>query len=265
MTMKFTPEVLAALAVLRNATENDFERHRLDILERDLTSPPVVEIIDDTHQRFNGETYLLDKTGHHRRLNYLHRIIWNYCYGEIPHGSEIHHVDNNSLNNDVSNLQILTATEHKKLHRKHIAEITCPICGKTFPNNSRGTAVYCSQACAGKAKQKSEFEKVCPTCGKNFTTKRANAKYCSFDCYTEAVSKLPSRICPVCGETFQPKTSHQTYCSTECKDKSLSKLISEKKCAICGKIFTPPRKNPNKQCCSLSCSCKLNAQTRSSK
>ena len=50
--MKFTPEVVAALEVLRAAAENDFERHRIDVLERDLHEPPKVEVIDDKHQRF---------------------------------------------------------------------------------------------------------------------------------------------------------------------------------------------------------------------
>ena len=41
--MQMTDKVRVALAVLRDAAENDFERHRLDVLERDLTTPPVVE------------------------------------------------------------------------------------------------------------------------------------------------------------------------------------------------------------------------------
>jgi len=56
--MKFTPEVVAALKVLRDNAETDFERHRIDVLERDLTAPPAPEVIDDKHQRFNGVTYM---------------------------------------------------------------------------------------------------------------------------------------------------------------------------------------------------------------
>ena len=55
--MKFTPEVVAALAVLREHAENDFERHRLDVLERDLTTPPQVEVIDEKTQIFAGVTF----------------------------------------------------------------------------------------------------------------------------------------------------------------------------------------------------------------
>ena len=260
--MKLKPETVEAiLNVLRDAAENDFERHRINCLQLDLTTPPKIEIIDDTHQRFNGESYSLDRTGHYRRLNYLHRIVWNYCYDEIPAGYEVHHIDNNPANNDISNLQIMTGHQHKKLHRIHTAEITCPVCGKIFANSSHGST-YCSRQCAAKSKQMPTFEKICPSCGKTFTTKRAKAKYCSFGCYAQACGKFQSRICPICGRAFQPKTLHQTYCSIECKNKSLSKPVPAKKCAICGKLFTPPRKNLNKQCCSPSCSRKLTTRTK---
>lgn len=243
--MKFTPEIVAALATLRNAAENDFERHRIDVLERDLTAPPIVEVIDDKHQRFNGETYLLDRTGHHRRLNYLHRIIWNYCYGEIPEGYEIHHADLEKSNNDISNLQIMTGHEHKKLHRKYAAKVTCPVCGKIFANRSHGSK-FCSRQCAGKARQMPTVEKICLACGKAFTTNRVEVKYCSFDCYAEARGRLPKQTCLICAKVFSPKTIHQIYCSPECKNKALSKPVITKKCAICGKIFIPPKKNPKK-------------------
>ena len=155
---------------------------------------------------------------------------------------------------------MMTGHEHKKLHRKNPAEVTCPVCGKTFANRSHG-AKYCSRQCAGKAKQMSTFNKVCPTCGKAFTTKRADAKYCSFDCYAEACGRLEQRTCSICAKTFMPKNKHQDYCSPECKNKSLSKPAVVKKCAFCGKNFTPPKKNPDKKCCSPSCSHRMTAQT----
>ena len=54
--MVFDEKIKTAFEVLRNAATNDFERHRIDVLERDLTSPPVAEQIDETHQRFNGRS-----------------------------------------------------------------------------------------------------------------------------------------------------------------------------------------------------------------
>jgi len=46
----------------------------------------------------------------------LHRYIYEMHYGEIPKGYEIHHKDGNKLNNNIDNLEILTKSEHTKLH-----------------------------------------------------------------------------------------------------------------------------------------------------
>jgi len=36
--------------------------------------------------------------------------------GEIPKGFEIHHIDGDKDNNNISNLEILSASEHQKKH-----------------------------------------------------------------------------------------------------------------------------------------------------
>ena len=50
----------------------------------------------------------------------LHRYV--YCYyhnlNEIPKGYVIHHIDCNTKNNEISNLQLVTKSEHIILHRK---------------------------------------------------------------------------------------------------------------------------------------------------
>lgn len=50
-----------------------------------------------------------------------HRLVW-YCFkGEIPRGKVVDHIDNNSLNNDLDNLQLLTPTENT---RKGVGKVT---------------------------------------------------------------------------------------------------------------------------------------------
>lgn len=114
--MKFTSEVIAALQVLRDNAENDFERHRLDVLERDLTAPPQVEQIDDLHQKFDGVVYTKVKDGHYFANRSVHRDIWQYYHGEIPQKCAVHHIDFDKANNQIENLQCLTPTEHRKAH-----------------------------------------------------------------------------------------------------------------------------------------------------
>lgn len=43
-----------------------------------------------------------------KKVFYLHRLIWEAFYGEIPAGKEIDHKDTNKANNQLSNLQMLS-------------------------------------------------------------------------------------------------------------------------------------------------------------
>ena len=49
---------------------------------------------------------------------YIHRAVADAFLGPLTPGMEVHHRDHNSLNNCVSNLQVLTPEEHFKLHGK---------------------------------------------------------------------------------------------------------------------------------------------------
>jgi hypothetical protein len=47
---------------------------------------------------------------------FLHRQAWIDKHGEIPEGFHIHHIDGNTRNNDVSNLECISPTEHSAKH-----------------------------------------------------------------------------------------------------------------------------------------------------
>ena len=46
----------------------------------------------------------------------LHKHNWIKKNGEIPEGYQLHHKDHNKLNNEPENMQLLTVSEHTKLH-----------------------------------------------------------------------------------------------------------------------------------------------------
>lgn len=46
----------------------------------------------------------------------LHRLAWEKHHGKVPKGYHIHHKDGNKTNNDINNLQLISASEHIKLH-----------------------------------------------------------------------------------------------------------------------------------------------------
>lgn len=45
-----------------------------------------------------------------------HRMIWEKYHGKIIKGFIVHHNDGNKLNNDISNLKLITRVDHAKIH-----------------------------------------------------------------------------------------------------------------------------------------------------
>ncbi len=232
--MKFTPEVIAALQTLRDNADNDFERHRLDVLERDLTAPPQVEVIDDTHQKFNGVIYTSKNNGHYEKYISIHRVVWFYYHGEIPEGNyHIHHIDHNKSNNDIFNLQLLTRKEHRRTHYYDgfPETYTCKNCGKKFVSTIRlGTIAFCSDDCKCFWRNNKQYRRICPVCGKEFRTGHSKQKCCSYIC---AVKARPpkEKICPTCGKKFSTQNRRQLYCSASCRSTMWQQKHPEKSCS----------------------------------
>ena len=47
------------------------------------------------------------------RLQYIHRLVYQNFVGDIPEGKEIDHIDGDTTNNSVENLQLLTPRQNK--------------------------------------------------------------------------------------------------------------------------------------------------------
>ena len=84
----------------------------------------------------------LNETGHYRISSrkegnngkYLHRLIWEEHYGEIPEGYVIHHKNENPQDNSISNLELMSKTNHGRIH--NIGEKN-PNYGKPLPPEHR--------------------------------------------------------------------------------------------------------------------------------
>lgn len=191
--MKNPEHVAELLAELRTLAENDFERHRIDVLERDLHEPPQVEVIDEEHQKFDGIIYRKQKgncRGHYVYGNSLHRVVYQYYHGAIPADYDIHHVNENKDDNNADNLICLSRSKHRRLHG-----------GKTL-----------------KDKPLRHMNKICKACGSPFMGK-SNREYCSVDCrYAHWRSKqYEDAVCSVCGKTYKRfKYNRGDVCSTAC-------------------------------------------------
>ncbi len=119
-------KILKALGMLRDVVTDPNEIKAVEevarLLLKDFDAPvgapikPVIEIIDDTHQKFNGLIYTKDDTGHYQNVLAIHRAVYNYFFGDIPSDCVIHHLDTNKDNNDIMNLALMTRKEHNRLH-----------------------------------------------------------------------------------------------------------------------------------------------------
>ena len=284
--MEMSDKVLAALEVLTDAAENDFELYRICNLVRDLIAPPKVAQIDENHATFNGKIYNKNQDGYYisKRYDAAHIAAFKYCCGDIPDGYEIHHKDENRDNNDVSNFQILTRSEHARLHavKKFSKEIrTCPICGKEFEVDKESKAQCCSESCTHKlpyfkrtGKTVATRTKICVVCGKPFEVSTAHNDHkkrgrltCSPECMhqrridinraiAEKKRKLKIKICEVCGKEFYSSHKEQRTCSQKCGAKlhSTDEIVTVK-CLNCGKEFQA-KKSANRKFCGLSCTAK---------
>lgn len=99
------------------------------------------------------------------------RAVWWMYNGEIPNGYVIHHKDRNTLNDELDNLEILTITDHVKVHHQQYKpkEFKCMGCGIIYvrpyhiynERDKRGAKRnYCSTACYQKHNNKMTIIKV---------------------------------------------------------------------------------------------------------
>lgn len=72
------------------------------------------------------------------RMRLAHDWVWEQHHGPIAIGYQVHHRDDDKQNNDIDNLQLVTPTEHKRLHsgcelRGAVWWKPCRLCGEHKP------------------------------------------------------------------------------------------------------------------------------------
>ena len=89
-----------------------------------------------------------------------HRVIMERKIKRYLTSNEVvHHIDGNKHNNEVSNLQLMSASEHNRLHSskgRTYCSFVCPVCGITFEKEKRQVKANvlnpkCSRRCNGTA------------------------------------------------------------------------------------------------------------------
>ncbi len=173
---------------------------------------------------------------------HLHQYIWEKENGPIPKGYEIHHIDMDTTNNNLENLQLLTAEEHKEIHKAlSWSEERKEWARNNLQNKARPKANEWHGSEAGREWHKIHYEKYkdrlhrkdtfkCECCGKEFESVVTGAnRFCSNKCKSKArrdsgVDDI-YRICELCGNNFKVnKYSKARTCSSSCAYRLRSKL-----------------------------------------
>lgn len=99
--------------------------------------------------------YHNDKTN---KKVYEHQLVAAKAFGPIPQGYHVHHKEAPKTNNDPDNLEILTGSDHARIHKgtREFVELTCKRCGKPFQRDKaqlKYESYYCGPACSHEAQR----------------------------------------------------------------------------------------------------------------
>jgi hypothetical protein len=173
----------------------------------------------------------------------LHRDVWSEANGPIPDGHHVHHIDGDTLNNDISNLECLTPADHRASHpwsderrRKqceHLATIR-PLTkawhaspeGRS-KNRETGAMAYDNFV---------SIEKPCAQCETAFMAKALGNRdrFCSNKCRAkwrrDSGVDNEARDCIACAEPFTvSRYSKVTTCSRSCGARMRAKTLKARK------------------------------------
>jgi hypothetical protein len=163
----------------------------------------IIEITKGTEtlptQTFDGKKYTLyhNEKYFSRGCKRLHTDVWKYYHGEVPKDYHVHHVDGNTHNNEISNLNLVHKTLHlrfegkkrfknnpdfaKEFHAKGIEA------AKEWHKSIEGIEWHKQQAKKGWI-NRPFTEKICEQCEKTYTTPfPTRSKFCHQNCKATAL------------------------------------------------------------------------------
>lgn len=156
-----------------------------------------VNVITDTIQEFNGERFYLCGSYYQHRGKRLHRAVYEYFYGKIPKGYDVHHIDENRSNNNVENLELLIRSKHHHLHMTEPARVDkskqaikiAAEKAKEWHHSEEGKRWH-AEHMKETLKNRKPKTYVCDFCGKTFSTPytypKGSRKFCCECCKMKA-------------------------------------------------------------------------------
>jgi len=178
---------------------------------------------------------------------WLHQYVYEKEVGIILNGYEIHHIDKNKDNNDISNLELVKSKEHGHKHtyrdnpermknqKEHLDKIRPK---ETYKWSQEPDLIKREQH---RAKHKSAMaliepvKYICVNCGKEFmNTPNGIHRFCSNSCKSAYRRKMgfdnEERICMECGKSFTVNHYVKSVtCSPHCQNVKRAKTIKARK------------------------------------
>jgi hypothetical protein len=161
----------------------------------------------------------------------LHVYVWEKAYGEVPHGSHIHHKDGNKLNNEIENLELLSMKRHAIVHGKNLTDEDRKRRRDNVIRNATPAAKEWHRSADGaewhSKHGKENMEKrtlrayKCTCCGAEFTTRHIYGEgqnsFCSNKCKSSFRRSQKKdyvlKVCESCGtEFYDNKYQKIKYC-----------------------------------------------------
>ena len=180
-----------------------------------------------TRDDFTG--YYLNST-HRKRL---HRYIWESDVGVIPKGYQVHHIDHDKNNNDISNLELIHQSRHMSYHGifnaknnydemiKNLDEVARPKASE-WHGSKEGVEWHKKHYESVKHKLHIEYNRSCIVCEKEYVTIQTNSKFCSNACKSRYRRSMGldniTKNCVICGKEFTSnKYAKVETCSASCR------------------------------------------------
>lgn len=175
--------------------------------------------------------YLSTKLTEDRRKR-LHIYIWEKHNGAIPKGYHVHHATMDKAKNEIEDLQLLSESEHQRIHAENLSEEQKEKMRENLAKNARPKASEWHRSAEGREwhkqhgrdawKNRKPIKYICTNCGKEFESLRAypdtENRFCHNNCKSAWRRKSgvdnEQRNCEICGEQFTAnKYSHAKRCS----------------------------------------------------
>jgi len=142
---------------------------------------PTQEFASRLYKLYPGRKYFTQHT------TAMHRKVWEFYNGKIPKKHAIHHINGNTWDNRIENLECLSNKEHKSKHKmskEHLEKFwkAGVEAAKEWHSSEEGHKWHLENGYKAYTKIIPTIKK-CQFCGKEYESKKPNrSKFCGLNC-----------------------------------------------------------------------------------